>query len=827
MIEAERIFDARDALAAELARDVADELHRAIEAKGKATLAVSGGSTPKLFFEKLSEQNIPWARVTVTLVDERQVPETSERSNARLVREHLLKNKAAAASFVPLFNNAEAEKMSPFDVAILGMGADGHTASFFPGADRLAEAIDAGSDKRLIAITAPGAGEPRLTFTLPVIEKAGRLAPPHRGAGQEGRARQGSGRWPRRGHAGARRPPQCHTRHPLLVPVKENEMSVTESISAVTEKIVKRSRDARARYLDKIDNAIARQPKRKSLGCANVAHGFAACGTDKDALRNGSGPNLAIVTAYNDMLSAHQPFETYPELIRKAAREAGGTAQVAGGVPAMCDGVTQGETGMELSLFSRDVIALSTAVALSHQMFDAAVYLGVCDKIVPGLIIGALSFGHLPAVFVPAGPMTSGLPNDEKGKIRQLYAEGKVGRDALLEAECKSYHGPGTCTFYGTANSNQMLMEIMGLHLPGSTFVNPGTPLRDAITASSAKQALSITALGNEYRPIGRIYDEKAVVNGVVGLLATGGSTNHTMHLIAMAAAAGIAITWDDFAALSKAVPLLTRVYPNGKADVNHFNAAGGMGFLIRELLGAGLLHEDVSTIMGEGLSAYTKEAKLGADGELVFAAAPEASHDESVLRGAARPFQPTGGLQVLTGSLGISVIKTSSIPADRHVIEAPARVFHSQEELQAAFKAGEMNRDVVAVVRFQGPKANGMPELHRLTPPLAVLQDKGFRVALVTDGRMSGASGKVPAAIHLTPEAVDGGPIAKIRDGDIIRLDAETGRLDVLDVDLATREAVKVDLSANTSGTGRELFAAFRAIAGRADAGASIFESV
>jgi phosphogluconate dehydratase len=604
-------------------------------------------------------------------------------------------------------------------------------------------------------------------------------------------------------------------------------MSVTETVSAVTEKIIARSKGARRRYLDKIDAAVANTPKRKALGCANIAHGFAACNAhDKNALRNGMAPNLAIVTAYNDMLSAHQPFETYPDLIRKAARAAGGTAQVAGGVPAMCDGVTQGETGMELSLFSRDVIALSTAVALSHQMFDAAVYLGVCDKIVPGLIIGALSFGHLPAVFIPAGPMTSGLPNDEKAKIRQLYAEGKVGRDQLLEAEAQSYHGPGTCTFYGTANSNQMLMEIMGLHLPGSTFVNPNTPLRDAITAESARRALAITALGNDYQPIGRIYDEKAVVNGVVGLLATGGSTNHTMHLIAMAAAAGISLTWTDLAELSKVVPLMTRIYPNGKADVNHFNAAGGMGFLIRELLGAGLLHEDVSTIMGSGLSGYTKEAKLGPGGELVYDHAVSASQDEAVLRGAAKPFQPTGGLNVLTGNLGTSVIKTSSIPADRHVIEAPAKVFHSQEELQAAFKAGQLNSDVVAVVRFQGPKANGMPELHRLTPPLAVLQERGLKVALVTDGRMSGASGKVPAAIHLTPEAVDGGPIAKIRDGDIIRLDANAGTLEVL-ADLSTREAVTADLSANNVGTGRELFQAFRNITGRADTGASIFEVV
>ena len=604
-------------------------------------------------------------------------------------------------------------------------------------------------------------------------------------------------------------------------------MSVTETVSAVTEKIIARSRASRRRYLDKIEAAVALRPKRKSLGCANIAHGFAACNThDKNALRHGDAPNVGIVTAYNDMLSAHQPFETYPETIRQAAREAGGTAQVAGGVPAMCDGVTQGETGMELSLFSRDVIALSTAVALSHQMFDAAVYLGVCDKIVPGLIIGALSFGHLPAVFIPAGPMTSGMNNDEKAKIRQLYAEGKIDREELLEAEARSYHGPGTCTFYGTANSNQMLMEIMGLHLPGSTFVNPGTPLREAITRESARRALAITALGNDYLPIGRIYDEKAVVNGVVGLLATGGSTNHTMHLIAMAAAAGIALSWDDLAELSKAVPLLARVYPNGKADVNHFNAAGGMGFLIRELLGAGLLHEDVSTIMGTGLSGYTREARLGPSGELIYADAARASHDEKVLRGCAEPFQPTGGLNVLSGNLGLSVIKTSSIPTDRHVIEAPARVFHSQEELQAAFKAGSLNGDVVAVVRFQGPRANGMPELHRLTPPLAVLQDRGFRVALVTDGRMSGASGKVPAAIHVTPEAADGGAIALIRDGDMIRLDAERGTLDVL-ADLSLREPATADLAANRDGTGRDLFEVFRATTGGADRGASIFGSL
>ena len=607
-----------------------------------------------------------------------------------------------------------------------------------------------------------------------------------------------------------------------------NHRSVTQTVSGITERLIARSKKSRANYLARMVAQASLQPKRKSLSCANIAHGFAACGPqDKDALRNGSGPNLAIVTSFNDMLSAHQPFEHYPDIIKQAARDAGATAQVAGGVPAMCDGVTQGETGMELSLFSRDVIALSTAVALSHQMFDAAVYLGVCDKIVPGLIMGALNFGHLPAVFIPAGPMTSGLNNEEKSKIRQLYAEGKVDRATLLEAEAQSYHGPGTCTFYGTANSNQMLMEIMGLHLPGTTFVNPGTTLRDEITKASARQALSITALGNRYTPLSQIYDEKSVINGVVGLLSTGGSTNHTMHLIAMAAAAGIILTWDDLAELSRVTPLLTRIYPSGTADVNHFHAAGGMGFLIRELLGAGLLHNDVTTIMGQGLEQYLIEPKLDAKKELAWAPAAKKSADVKVLQSAKKPFQKTGGLNVLKGNIGTAVIKSSSIPDDRHIIEAPAKVFHSQEELHAAFKAGELNCDHIAVVRFQGPKANGMPELHRLTPPLAVLQNRGLKVALVTDGRMSGASGKVPAAIHVTPEAADGGRIARIRDGDLIRIDADAGTLDVLvdAAEFAARRPATADLSKNNFGTGRELFASFRKLAGRADAGASIFE--
>ncbi len=601
-------------------------------------------------------------------------------------------------------------------------------------------------------------------------------------------------------------------------------------LGEVTERIARRSHDTRRRYLDRLAAAAEAGPRRQRLGCANQAHGFAACAPDDKAmLRAGAGANLAIVTAYNDMLSAHQPYERFPELIRATARAAGGVAQVAGGVPAMCDGITQGEAGMELSLFSRDVIALSTAVALSHQSFDAAVFLGICDKIVPGLIIGALSFGHLPAVFIPAGPMTSGLSNDDKAKARQLFAEGKVGREALLEAEAQSYHGPGTCTFYGTANTNQMVMEIMGLHLPGASFVNPNTPLRDALTRAATERAMAITALGNDYIPVGRMLDERAFVNGVVGLHATGGSTNHTMHLVAMAAAAGIQLSWDDFSDLAQTTPLLTRIYPNGKADVNHFHAAGGMGFVIRELLGAGLLHRDVETVWGSGLDAYVQEPALGADGALTWRDGAGSSGDETVLRGTKAPFQPTGGLTVLTGDLGRAVIKTSAIARERHVIEAPARIFHSQEALQAAFKAGALSGDLVAVVRFQGPRANGMPELHKLMPPLGVLQDRGFKVALVTDGRLSGASGKVPAAIHVTPEAVEGGPIARIRDGDLVRVDAVAGTLTVLvdEAEWAARAPAKADLEASHWGVGRDLFASFRAAVGTADTGATIFSAV
>ncbi len=604
-------------------------------------------------------------------------------------------------------------------------------------------------------------------------------------------------------------------------------MTLHPRIAEVTERLRARSRDSRAAYLERIRSAAEKGPHRSTLSCGNLAHGFAACGlADKKSLKDDVVPNLAIITAYNDMLSAHQPLERFPEIIKQAARDAGGVAQVAGGVPAMCDGVTQGQPGMELSLFSRDVIAMAAAVGLSHNMFDAAVFLGVCDKIVPGLVIAALAFGHLPAVFVPAGPMPSGMPNDEKARIRQLYAEGKVGRVELLEAESQSYHGPGTCTFYGTANSNQMLMEIMGFHLPGASFVNPNTPLRDALTAEAARRALAITALGNAYTPAGEMIDERAVVNGVVGLHATGGSTNHTMHLVAMAAAAGIRLTWDDLADLSEVVPLLARIYPNGLADVNHFHAAGGMGFLIAQLLEGGLLHGDVMTVWGQGLDHYRQEPKLTRDGAVVWQPAAKRSHDEAVLAPLDKAFSPNGGLKMLDGNLGRAVIKVSAVKPERHVIEAPAVIFHSQDDLMAAFKAGKLEKDFVAVVRFQGPQAIGMPELHKLTPPLGVLQDRGFKVALVTDGRMSGASGKVPAAIHVTPEAVAGGPIAKLRDGDVVRMDATGERLSALvpEAEWAARAPVTADLSASHAGLGRELFASFRAAAGPADQGAHVF---
>lgn len=598
-------------------------------------------------------------------------------------------------------------------------------------------------------------------------------------------------------------------------------MSLDPRIEAVTARIVERSRPGRRRYLDLIEAQRERGITRTRMSCGNFAHGFAAAGEDKTAIRGGRAVNIGIVTAYNDMLSAHAPYARYPEQMKLFAREVGATAQVAGGVPAMCDGVTQGQAGMELSLFSRDTIALSTAVALSHGMFEAAALLGICDKIVPGLLIGALRFGHLPTVLVPAGPMPSGLANKEKQRVRQLYAEGKASRDELLEAEAASYHGEGTCTFYGTANSNQMMMEMMGLHIPGAAFVNPGTKLRQALTRAAVHRLSEIGWDGDDYRPLGRCVDEKAIVNAAIGLLATGGSTNHALHLPAIARAAGILIDWEDLDALSAAVPLIARVYPNGSGDVNHFRAAGGIGFVIRSLLEAGLLHDDVLTVAGGSLSDQAKEPRIEGD-TLFFADPPAAPLDETMLRPVVDPFQPDGGMRLVAGNLGRATFKTSAVEPERWTIEAPARIFSDQDEVLAAFKAGELARDVVVVVRFQGPRANGMPELHKLTPALGVLQDRGHRVALVTDGRMSGASGKVPAAIHVTPEALGGGPLARLRDGDLIRLSAASGELTAM-VDAAEwASRAPAEPPEPAAGTGRELFAFMRAGADGAERGAS-----
>ncbi|WP_043318777.1 phosphogluconate dehydratase [Microbulbifer sp. HZ11] len=606
-----------------------------------------------------------------------------------------------------------------------------------------------------------------------------------------------------------------------------NKTVVHSRVQTVTERIIRRSEETRATYLAQVERAQGKGRARHKLSCGNLAHAMAASSDhDKNLIASGHGPNLAIVTAYNDMLSAHQPYGTYPEMLKAEALRNGATAQVAGGVPAMCDGVTQGQPGMELSLFSRDVIAMATAISLSHDMFDGGMYLGICDKIVPGLVIGALSFGHLPAVFVPAGPMPTGLANAEKVRVRQLYAEGKVGRKELLEAESASYHSAGTCTFYGTANSNQMLVEIMGLQLPGSSFINPGTELRDAMNKAAVKQLVQNSEPSN-YTPIAKILTEKAFVNGIVGLHATGGSTNHTMHLIAMARAAGIQITWQDMAELSEVVPLLCHVYPNGTADINHFAAAGGMQYLIRELLGAGLLHNDVATVLGDsGMEPYTYDPFLNEDKDgLVWRPTAEESGNPDIIRPAADPFSSHGGLQLLKGNLGNSVIKVSALKTPQLKVKAPAVVFNSQDDMLDAFKAGKLEKDFVAVVRFQGPQANGMPELHKLTPSLGVLQDRGFKVALVTDGRMSGASGKVPAAIHLSPEALEGGVIAKIQDGDIVELDAEAGvlKVDVSDEELAARAPAECDLSANNSGMGRDLFVNMRKLASGAETGGSI----
>lgn len=598
---------------------------------------------------------------------------------------------------------------------------------------------------------------------------------------------------------------------------------MNSQIQDVTDRIIERSQATRAAYLAKIERARKEGPHRGALSCGNLAHGFAACNAaDKSDLRSMTKANVAIVSSYNDMLSAHQPYESYPAIIKQAVNEVGSVAQFAGGVPAMCDGVTQGNPGMDLSLMSRDVIAMSAAVALSHNMFDSAMMLGICDKIVPGLLLGGLSFGHLPTVFVPAGPMPSGLPNKEKARVRQAYAEGKVGREELLEAESQSYHSAGTCTFYGTANSNQLVVEMMGLHLPGSSFVNPGTPLRDALTKAAAVQATRLTDLGDNYTPIGHVVDAKAIVNGLVALLATGGSTNHTMHLIAVARAAGYIVNWDDFSDLSNATPLLTRIYPNGHADINHFTAAGGMALLFKELLDNGLLHNDVKTICGVGLDHYTKEPVL-VDGELEWRDGPTESLDKEVVASVATPFKPDGGLSVLGGNLGRAVMKTSALREPHCHIKAPAVVFEDQFELDAAFKAGDLDRDCIVVVRFQGPAAIGMPELHRLTPPLGVLQDRGYKVALVTDGRMSGASGKVPAAIHVTPEAYKGGLIAKVQNGDMIEINTQTGELKLFveESELDQRQAARTDIALHQVGMGREMFGGMRSTLTGAEEGA------
>ena len=599
-------------------------------------------------------------------------------------------------------------------------------------------------------------------------------------------------------------------------------MTLHLKLADVTQRIADRSKDSRRTYLDKVAQAARSGPRRAHLSCGNQAHAYAAMGADKSTLLDERAPNIGIITAYNDMLSAHQPFETYPTRIKEAARALGATAQVAAGVPAMCDGVTQGQPGMELSLFSRDTIAMAAAIGLSHNTFDAAVFLGVCDKIVPGLVIAAATFGHLPAIFLPAGPMSSGISNNEKTEVRKRFADGMCDREELMAAEMASYHGPGTCTFYGTANSNQMLMEFMGLHLPGASFVPPNSDLRDALNVQGTAQVLANTQLGDAYTPTAKILDEKAWVNGIVGLMATGGSTNLVLHIPAMARAAGVIILPQDFADISEIVPLLAKVYPNGLADVNHFHAAGGLPYLISQLLNAGLLHEDVKTIMGEGLHHFSHQAVLK-DGIIGYAEAPKLSLNQKILRPIQDPFQISGGLQNLKGNLGTAVVKISAVASARRLIEAPAAVYHSQAAVKNAFQSGALNRDVIVVVRYQGPSANGMPELHNLTPFLAILQDRGFKVALVTDGRMSGASGKVPAAIHLSPEAADGGPIAQIKDGDILRLDALSGTIDTLAVNWQDRTIVHPDISDNEQGMGRELFSVFRRTAGPASQGAGV----
>ena len=601
-------------------------------------------------------------------------------------------------------------------------------------------------------------------------------------------------------------------------------MAINLVIQSVTKKIQKRSEKKRSSYLDRMNEARKDGPRRAHLTCGNQAHAYAPVLDDQERLIEGVGGNIGIITAYNDMLSAHQPFQSYPDLIKKAARIAGGTAQVAAGVPAMCDGVTQGQTGMELSLFSRDAIAMSAAIGLSHNVFDSSVYLGVCDKIVPGMVIAAATFGHLPAIFLPAGPMSTGQSNDEKAKIRQDFSEGKADRSDLMASEMASYHGPGTCTFYGTANTNQMLMEFMGLHLPGSSFVNPNTPLRDALTEFGARHALAISDLGSNYTPVSHILDERAYVNGIIGLMATGGSTNLLIHLVAMARASGIFLQWSDFAEISQIVPLLARVYPNGLADVNHFHASGGLGLVISELLNANLLHDDTQTIVGIGLENYTKDPKL-INGKLNWHPGVTSSLNSKIISTVSKPFQKSGGLANLDGNLGSAVMKVSAVAEERRNITAPVRVFNDQQSVLNAFKLGEFTSDVIIAVRYQGPRANGMPELHNLTPCLAVLQNRGLKVALITDGRMSGASGKVPAAIHMSPEALDGGPIAYLCDGDVVTVNSNLGILSVENKEVFTRLLEHPDLTSNSYGVGRELFEIFRKNSGPAKTGASVFD--
>ena len=601
-------------------------------------------------------------------------------------------------------------------------------------------------------------------------------------------------------------------------------MAINLVIQSVTEKIQKRSEKKRLSYLNRMNEARKDGPRRAHLTCGNQAHAYAPVVNDQKRLIEGVGGNIGIITAYNDMLSAHQPFQSYPDLIKKAARIAGGTAQVAAGVPAMCDGITQGQTGMELSLFSRDAIAMSAAIGLSHNVFDSSVYLGVCDKIVPGMVIAAATFGHLPAIFLPAGPMSTGQSNDDKAKIRQDFAEGKADRSDLMASEMASYHGPGTCTFYGTANTNQMLMEFMGLHLPGSSFVNPNTPLRDALTEFGASHALAISDLGSNYTPVSHILDERAYVNGIIGLMATGGSTNLLIHLAAMARASGIILQWSDFAEISQIIPLLARVYPNGLADVNHFHASGGLGLVISELLSANLLHDDTQTIVGVGLEKYTKDPKL-INGKLDWYSGVTSSLNSKIISTVSAPFQKSGGLANLDGNLGSAVMKVSAVADDRRNITAPVRVFNDQQSVLNAFRLGEFSSDVIIAVRYQGPRANGMPELHNLTPCMAVLQNRGLKVALITDGRMSGASGKVPAAIHMSPEALDGGPIAYLCDGDVVTVDANSGILSVENKEVFTRLLEHPDLTSNSFGVGRELFEIFRKNSGPAKTGASVFD--